>query len=140
MTRSDTIPAMALIVFGRWVLTSAGAVEVAAPRVNDKHTDEQTGERRRFSSAILPPCRKSTKINEVLPPLILAAAGVHVVLIRLRYAGWVDEVINSAGTVATWAVNAWTLIDHDLSLELGASSGMTFGASPRAFFTRKWAP
>jgi transposase-like protein len=56
----------------RQVLTSAGAVEVVAPRVNDKRTDGQTGQRRRFSSAILPPwCRKSPKINEVLPLLYL---------------------------------------------------------------------
>lgn len=39
----------------RRVLTSAGAVEVTAPRVNDKRTDPDTGERMRFSSAILPP-------------------------------------------------------------------------------------
>src|SRR6187549_4296658 len=39
----------------REVLTSAGAVEVVAPRVNDRRTDPQTGERCRFSSAILPP-------------------------------------------------------------------------------------
>jgi predicted amidohydrolase len=39
----------------REVLTSAGAVEVTAPRVNDKRTDPVTGERKRFSSAILPP-------------------------------------------------------------------------------------
>jgi hypothetical protein len=38
----------------REVTTAAGAVEVRAPRVNDKRTDEETGERRRFSSAILP--------------------------------------------------------------------------------------
>jgi transposase-like protein len=56
----------------RQVLTSAGAVEVTAPRVNDKRTDETTGRRRRFSSAILPAwCRKSPKINEVLPLLYL---------------------------------------------------------------------
>jgi transposase-like protein len=56
----------------RKVLTSAGAVEVTAPRVNDRRTDPQTGERRRFSSAILPPwCRKTPKITEVLPLLYL---------------------------------------------------------------------
>ena len=33
----------------RTVLTSAGAVEVTAPRVNDKRTDPATGERMRFS-------------------------------------------------------------------------------------------
>ena len=56
----------------RQVLTSAGAVAVRAPRVNDKRVDDATGERRRFSSAILPAwCRKSPKITEVLPLLYL---------------------------------------------------------------------
>jgi transposase-like protein len=56
----------------RQVLTSAGAVEVVAPRVNDKRVDEVTGERKRFASAILPAwCRKSPKITEVLPLLYL---------------------------------------------------------------------
>ena len=56
----------------REVLTSAGAVEVVAPRVNDRRTDPQTGQRCRFSSAILPPwCRKTPKITEVLPLLYL---------------------------------------------------------------------
>src|SRR5881227_1584519 len=56
----------------REVLTSAGAVEVIAPRVNDRRTDPDTGERKRFSSAILPPwCRKTPKITEVLPLLYL---------------------------------------------------------------------
>ncbi|GAA3691559.1 IS256 family transposase [Lentzea roselyniae] len=56
----------------REVLTSAGAVEVTAPRVNDKRVDPVTGERERFSSAILPPwARKTPKITEVLPLLYL---------------------------------------------------------------------
>ena len=56
----------------RQVTTTAGAVEVAAPRVNDKRTDPATGERMRFCSAILPPwCRKSPKVTEVLPLLYL---------------------------------------------------------------------
>jgi transposase-like protein len=56
----------------REVLTSAGAVEVVAPRVNDRRTDPDTGQRCRFSSAILPPwCRKTPKITEVLPLLYL---------------------------------------------------------------------
>jgi transposase-like protein len=56
----------------REVLTSAGAVTVRAPRVNDKRIDPDTGERARFTSAILPPwCRKTPKINEVLPLLYL---------------------------------------------------------------------
>src|SRR5690348_9649564 len=56
----------------REVLTSAGAVEVTVPRVNDRRTDPATGERKRFSSVILPPwCRKTPKITEVLPLLYL---------------------------------------------------------------------
>ncbi|GGV28459.1 hypothetical protein GCM10010260_81060 [Streptomyces filipinensis] len=56
----------------REVTTAAGVVEVKAQRVNDKRVDADTGERKRFSSAILPPwCRKSPKISEVLPLLSL---------------------------------------------------------------------
>lgn len=56
----------------RKVTTDAGVVEVRVPRVNDKRIDEATDERKRFSSAILPPrCRKSPKISEVLPLLYL---------------------------------------------------------------------
>jgi transposase-like protein len=56
----------------RRVLTSSGAIEVHAPRVNDKRIDESTGARRRFASGILPAwCRKSPKITEVLPLLYL---------------------------------------------------------------------
>ena len=56
----------------REVLTSAGAVQVTAPRVNDKRADPVTGERKRFSSAILPPwARKTPKVTEVLPLLYL---------------------------------------------------------------------
>ena len=56
----------------REILTAAGAIEVKAPRVNDKRLDEETGERRRFTSAILPAwCRKTPQISEVLPLLYL---------------------------------------------------------------------
>src|SRR5215208_698146 len=56
----------------REVLTSAGAVEVIAPRVNDRRVDPDTGQRRGFSSAILPPwARKTPKVTEVLPLLYL---------------------------------------------------------------------
>jgi putative transposase len=56
----------------REVLTSAGAIEVTVPRVNDKRTDPDTGQRKRFSSAIVPPwARKTPKITEVLPLLYL---------------------------------------------------------------------
>jgi len=47
-------------------------VAVRAPRVNDKRTDVETGERRRFASAILPAwARKSAQVAEVLPLLYL---------------------------------------------------------------------
>ena len=56
----------------RTVTTSAGVVDVHAPRVNDKRVDPDTGERQRFSSSILPPwARKTPKIGEVLPLLYL---------------------------------------------------------------------
>ena len=56
----------------REVTTAAGVVEVRQPRVNDKRVDEATGERRRFSSAILPAwSRKSPRVAELLPLLYL---------------------------------------------------------------------
>jgi len=56
----------------REVLTSAGAVEVSAPRVNDRRVDPDTGQRARFTSVVLPPwCRKTPKLTEVLPLLYL---------------------------------------------------------------------
>jgi len=56
----------------RTVTTAAGAIEIQAPRVNDKGVDEATGTRRRFKSSIIPPwCRKSPKVAEVLPLMYL---------------------------------------------------------------------
>jgi len=44
----------------------------AGPGVNDKRTDVETGERKRFASAILPAwARKSPQVAEVLPLLYL---------------------------------------------------------------------
>jgi len=55
----------------RTVVTGAGALEVRAPRVDDRRTDEQ-GERIRFASDILPPyARRSPKVSQVLPLLYL---------------------------------------------------------------------
>lgn len=55
----------------REVLLGAGAVEVRAPRVNDRRVDEE-GKRQRFKSVILPPyMRRSPKVTEVLPLLYL---------------------------------------------------------------------
>ena len=93
----------------RKVLTAAGAVEVVAPRVNDKRVDKVTGERKRFSSAILPPwCRKSPTIAEVLPLLYLhglssgdfapaleqflgSSAGLSAATVNRLTAQWQDE-------------------------------------------------
>jgi transposase-like protein len=56
----------------RRVTVGSGTVPVRAPRVNDKRVDEQTGERKRFSSRILPAyARRSPKVNDVLPVLYL---------------------------------------------------------------------
>jgi putative transposase len=56
----------------RQVMTAAGALQVRAPRINDKRVDPDSGQRQRFRSVILPPwCRKSPKVAEVLPLLYL---------------------------------------------------------------------
>jgi putative transposase len=56
----------------RSLVTGAGPVEVSAPRVNDRRVDQETGERCRFRSSILPPwARKSPKVAEVLPLMYL---------------------------------------------------------------------
>lgn len=56
----------------RRVTVGSGTLPVRAPRVNDKRVDEETGERQRFSSKILPAyARRSPKVTEVLPILYL---------------------------------------------------------------------
>jgi transposase-like protein len=93
----------------REVLTAAGAVEVKAPRVNDRRIDPDTGERQRFSSAILPAwARKSPQMSEVLPLLYLhglstsdfgpaleqflgSGAGLSATTITRLTAQWQDE-------------------------------------------------
>src|ERR671920_263585 len=56
----------------RQIVCGAGAIEVSAPRVNDKRVDEASGKRKRFRSAVLPPyMRRSPKVSEVLPLLYL---------------------------------------------------------------------
>jgi putative transposase len=55
----------------REVLLGAGSVALKAPRVNDRRVDGD-GNRKRFSSVILPPyMRKSPKVTEMLPLLYL---------------------------------------------------------------------
>src|SRR5512142_31565 len=56
----------------RKVTVGSGTVPVRAPRVNDKRVEEESGERQRFSSKILPAyARRSPKVTEVLPILYL---------------------------------------------------------------------
>ena len=56
----------------RTIATGAGPIEITAPRVNDKRSDEVSGERQRFTSSIIAPwCRKSPKVSEVLPLMYL---------------------------------------------------------------------
>jgi transposase-like protein len=56
-------------------VTTAGVVEVAAPRVNDRRVDPATGGRARFRSVVLPPwCRKSPKVAEVPAAAVPAPA------------------------------------------------------------------
>ncbi len=56
----------------RKIVCGAGTIEVKAPRVNDKRVDEDSGERKRFRSALLPPyMRRSPKVSEILPLLYL---------------------------------------------------------------------
>jgi putative transposase len=56
----------------RRVTIGSGTVAIRAPRVNDKRVDDETGERQRFSSKILPAyARRSPKVNDVLPVLYL---------------------------------------------------------------------
>jgi putative transposase len=111
----------------REVTTSAGAVPVRAPRVNDRRIDEVTGERRRFSSAILPAwSRKSPRVAEVLPLLYLhglstsdfvpaleqflgSGAGLSAATITRLTAQWQDEAksFNTRSLAGTDYVYCW---------------------------------
>ena len=56
----------------RRVTVGSGTIPVRAPRVNDKRVDDESGERQRFSSRILPGyARRSPKVGEVIPILYL---------------------------------------------------------------------
>jgi transposase-like protein len=111
----------------REVTTAAGAVPVTAPRVNDKRLDEATGERQRFTSAILPAwSRKSPRVAEVLPLLYLhglssqdfgpaleqflgTGAGLSAATITRLTAQWQDEAraFGSRSLAGTDYVYVW---------------------------------
>jgi transposase-like protein len=103
----------------RQVLTSAGAVAVQAPRVNDKRVDDATGERQRFASAILPAWfRKSPKITEVLPLLYLHGLSSKDFIPALEGFLGTDAGL-SAATITRltvqWQDDARRFADRDLS-------------------------
>jgi transposase-like protein len=90
----------------REVLTGAGAVEVTAPRVNDKHTDPVTGERARFCSAILPPwARKTPKVAEVLPLLYLHGLSSGDFVPALGQ--FLGSAAGLSAAVITWLTETW---------------------------------
>lgn len=103
----------------REILAAAGAIEVKAPRVNDKRIDEVTGERRRFSSAILPAwCRKTPQLTEVLPLLYLhgLSSGDFVPALG-QFLGSTAGLSASAITrlTETWKAEQRTFGERDLS-------------------------
>jgi transposase-like protein len=103
----------------REVLTSAGAVSVRAPRVNDKRVDETTGERQRFASGIVPAwCRRSPKITEVLPLLYLHGLSSKDFVPALEGFLGTDSGL-SAATITRltqqWQDEARAFADRDLS-------------------------
>ena len=103
----------------REVTTCAGAVAVHAPRVNDRRVDLQTGERRRFCSAILPPwARKTPQIEQVLPLLYLhgLSSGDFVPALG-RFLGSTNGLSSSTITklTETWTQEARAFGGRDLS-------------------------
>jgi putative transposase len=94
----------------REVMTAAGAVQVQAPRVNDRRVDPQTGARARFGSVILPPwCRKSPKVAEVLPLLYLHGLSTGDFVPALE--GFFGSAAGLSAPVITRLVAAWQA-DH----------------------------
>jgi len=103
----------------RKVLTAAGAVRVTAPRVNDRRVDADTGERQRFSSAILPAwARKSPQMAEVLPLLYLhglSTSDFGPALEQFLGSGAGLSATTITRLTAQWQDEAKTFQDRDLS-------------------------
>ena len=56
----------------RRVTVGSGTLPIRAPRVDDRRVDQETGERKRFGSKILPRyARRSPRVTDVLPVLYL---------------------------------------------------------------------
>jgi putative transposase len=103
----------------RDVLTAAGAVSVRAPRVNDRRVDPDTGERQRFSSAILPAwARKSPQMTEVLPLLYLhglSTGDFGAALERFLGSGAGLSATTITRLTSQWQDEATAFQDRDLS-------------------------
>ena len=104
----------------RDVLTAAGAVSVRAPRVNDRRVDPDTGERQRFSSAILPAwARKSPQMTEVLPLLYLhglSTGDFGAALERFLGSGAGLSATTITRLTSQWQDEATAFQDRDLSV------------------------
>jgi hypothetical protein len=102
----------------RTITTAAGAVEISAPRVNDRRVDVDAGERLRFQSAIVAPwCRKSLKVLEVLPLLD-------------RHGLSSGDFARGAGRVLRFAGGPATVGDHKVRPPTGkTSSGRSMNRS-----------
>jgi putative transposase len=90
----------------RTITTTAGRIEVEAPRVNDRRVDEDTGERCRFRSSILPPwCRKSPKVAEVLPLMYLH--GMSTLDFAPALSGFFGSAAGLSASVVTRLTRQW---------------------------------
>lgn len=103
----------------RQVTTAAGAVEVAAPRVDDRRVDQATGQKHTFHSEILPPwCRRSPKVTEVLPLLYLHGMSSGDFVPALE--GFFGSAAGLSASVVTRLTRQWqdeqrAFADRDLS-------------------------
>ena len=95
----------------RQVTTTAGAVQVRAPRVDDRRADPVTGQRIRFRSVLLPPwCRKSPQVAEVLPLLYLHGLSTGDFVPALE--AFFGSAAGLSAAVITRLVTAWQA-DHE---------------------------
>ena len=103
----------------RTVVTGAGAIEVSAPRVNDRRVEEASGKRSRFASAILPPyARRSPKVAEVLPLLYLHGLSTKDFIPALAEFFGTSAGLSAAAITrltTSWAAEREAFMSRDLS-------------------------